>query len=113
MNEFKPTYFTQNVKLSYDWIDKNSYLIHFKMLKVHAKQGIIVDKFHEIMSLKQNKWLEIYISSNTKEGNEAINDFEKDFHRVLNYAFGGKTMENVRMILKGKIIEKDEAKKII
>ena len=40
---------------------------------------MIVDKAHEIISLKQTKWLEKYISFNTKKGSLSKNDFEKDF----------------------------------
>ena len=40
---------------------------------------MIVDKVHEIISFKQNKWLEKYINFNTQKRNQAVNDFEKGF----------------------------------
>ena len=54
-----------------------------------------VDKVHEMISFKQRKWLEKYINFNTQKKNQAVTDFEKDFHKLLNNAFYGKTMENV------------------
>ena len=38
---------------------------------------MIVDKAHEIISFKQSKWLEKYISFTTQKRNQAMNDFEK------------------------------------
>ena len=74
---------------------------------------MIVDKVHNIISFRQSRWLEKYINFNTQKRNQAINDFEKDFSKLLNNAFYGKTMENVRSRLKIKFIKKDEYREII
>ena len=91
-----------------DWSDKKNYLIHYRMLKFYVGHGMIVDELHEIISLKQSKWLEKYKNFNTQKRNQAVNDFEKDFHKLLNNALYGKTMENVRNRLKIKFVKKDE-----
>ena len=83
------------------------------MLKFYIRHGMIVDKVHEIISFKQSKWLEKYINFNTQKRNQAVNDFEKDFYKLLNIAFYGKTMENVRNRLKIKFIKKDDYREII
>ena len=57
--------------------------------------------------------MEKYISFNTQKRNKAKNDFEKDFYKLLNNAFYGKTMENVRNRLKIKFIKKDDYREII
>ena len=49
-------------------------------------------KVHTVISFKQRKWLEKYISFNTQKRNKARNDFEKDFHELLNKEFYGKTL---------------------
>ena len=59
------------------------------------------------------RWLEKYINFNTQKRNQAKNDFEKDFYKLLNNAFYGKTMENVRNRLKIKFIKKDDYREII
>ena len=71
-----------------------------------------VDKVHEIISFKQNKWLEKSISFITHKRNQAVNDFEKDFYKLLINALYGKTIENVRNRCKIEFIEKDEIDKI-
>ena len=46
------------------------------------------------------------MSFNTHKRNKAKNDFEKDFHKILNNAFYGKTMENVRNRIKVHFIKR-------
>ena len=74
---------------------------------------MIVVKIHEIISFKQSKWLEKYITFNTQKRNKTNNEFEKDFNKLLNNAFYGKTMKNVRNRLGLKFFRKDEYKEII
>ena len=113
MKEIKPDTYTQNKKLICDWSDKKNYLIHYRMLKFYIRRGMIVDKVHEIISFKQSRWLEKYINFNTQKRNQTVNDFEKDFYKLLNNAFYGKTMESVRNSLKIKFVKKDDYREII
>ena len=83
------------------------------MLKFYVRHGIVVGEIHETISFKQSKWLEKYIIFNTQKRNQAKNDFEKDFYKLLDNAFYGKTMENVRIRLKIDFIKEDETDKII
>ena len=113
MKEIKPDTYIQTSKLICDWSDKKNYLIHYRMLKFYLRHGMIVDKVHDIISFKQSKWLEKYINFNTQKRNQTVNDFEKDFYKVLNNAFYGKAMENVRNRLKINFIKKDNYREII
>ena len=113
MKEIRPDTSTQTKKLICDWSDKKNYLIRYRMLKVYVRHGMIVDKVHEKKSFRQSKCLEKYINFNTQKRKKAVNDFEKDFYKLLNNAFYGKTMENVRNRLKIKIIYKGEVREII
>ena len=72
---------------------------------------MIVEKIHEIISFKQSKWLESYISFNTQKRNRAKNDFEKDFFKLLVNAAFGKFLENIRNRLELELIKKDDFKK--
>ena len=113
MKEIKPDTYIQTSKLICDWSDKKNYLVHYRMLKFYVRHGMIVDKVNEIISFKQSRWLEKYINFNTQKRNQKVNDFEKDFYKLLNNAFHGKTMENVRTRLKIKFVKKDDYREII
>ena len=95
MNKIKPENYTKSKKLICDWTDKKKYLIHYRMLKFYVRHGMIVEKIYEIISFKQSKWLEGYISFNTQKRNKA------------------KFLENVRNRLNLELIKKDNIKKII
>ena len=87
MKEIRPDTFVQPKKLNCDWSDKKNYLVHYRMLKFYVRHGMDVEKIHSVISFKQSRWLEKYISFNTQKRNEAVNDFEKDFYNLLNNAF--------------------------
>ena len=83
------------------------------MLKFFVRHGMIVDKIHEIISLKQSKWLEKHQSFNTQKTDKAKNDFKKYFYKLLKNAFRAKTMERVGNRLRLELVKKYNYKKII
>ena len=83
------------------------------MLKFYIRHGMLIDKVYEIISFKQSRWLEKYINFNIQKRIQAVNDFEKDFYKLLNNAFYVKTMEKVRNRLKIKFVKKDDYREII
>ena len=113
IKEIKPDTYAQTKKLICDWSDKKNYLIHYRMSKFHVRHGMIIDKVHEIISFKQSKWLEKNVNFNTQKRNQAVNDFEKEFYKLLNNAIYGKTMETVRNRLKIKFVKKNDYREII
>ena len=113
MKTIKPDTCAQTNKLICDWSDKKNNLVHYRMLKFYLRHGMIVDKVHNIISFKQSRWLEKYINFNTQRRNQAVNDFEKDFYKLLYNAFYGKTMEYVRNRLKIKFVKKDNYREIV
>ena len=50
--------------------------------------------------------MEKYINFKTQKRNEAKNDFEKDFYKLFNNAFHGKTMLKARNRIKVEFIKK-------
>ena len=70
------------------------------MRKFYVRHGTIVEKIHSVISFKQSRQLGKYNCFITQKRNKSKNDFEKDFYKILNNAFYGKTPENVRERLK-------------
>ena len=81
------------------------------MSKVYVRYGMIVDKKHEIISFEQSQWSEKNLTFNTQKRKKGKVFIEKDFYRLLNNAFHGKCMENVRNGLGIEFIKKDDYKK--
>ena len=75
---------------------KLRYIVHYRLLQFYLQRGMILKKVHSLISFKQRKWLESYIDFNTKRRMDATTDFEKDYFKLMNNAFYGKTCENIR-----------------
>ena len=76
------------------------------MLKLYVRNRMEVEKIPTVLSFKQSKWLEKYISFKTRKRRMVKNDFEKDFYKILKNCFYGKTMETVRYENKVEFIRK-------
>ena len=96
LKKIKPDTYTQTKNIMCDWSNKKKYLIQYRMSKFYVRHGMKCKKVHNVFSFKQSKWLEKYISFNTQKRKKTKNDFEKDFHNLLNESFYGKTIKKVR-----------------
>ena len=70
--------------------------MHLCALKQALNHGLKLEKVHSAISFSQSAWLKQYIDRNTEFRMKANNDFEKDYFKLLNNSFCGKTVENVR-----------------
>ena len=76
--------------------DKKDYVVHINVLKQALDHGLKLIKVYQVIEFDQEAWLKEYINFNAELRKKAINDFEKDFFKLMNNAVFGKTMENVR-----------------
>ena len=76
--------------------DKEKYVVHISALKQALNHGLVLKKVHRVIQFYQEVWMKTYIDMNTKLRMEAMNDYKKDFVKLVNNAVFGKTSENVR-----------------
>jgi hypothetical protein len=96
--------FVDSEKLIPNLNDKKKYIVHYRTLQQAMINGLILTKIHRVMTFDQDNWLEKYIDHNTALRSKAKCDFEKDFFKLLNNAFYGKMLENVRGRIDYKIV---------
>ena len=88
--------------------DKKNYVIHIKVLDQALTHRLILDRIHRAIEFVQSAWMKPYIDFNTQFRTKAKNDFEKDFFKLMNDSFFGKTMENIRKHRNIKLITTEE-----
>jgi hypothetical protein len=96
-------------KLIGNLLTKIKYKTHYRNLKLYLSLGMRLLRVHRVLSFKQQAWLKPYVDLNTAKRQLATSEFEGDFYKLVNNAFFGKSMENVRKRRNVQLVD-DEAK---
>ena len=67
--------------------------------------GMKIKKIHRLLKLKQSDWMRPYNDFKTQKGMISNNEAGKNFFTLMNNAAYGKTMENLRKIIKIKVVK--------
>ena len=96
-------------KLVQTLFTKKNYTVHYITLKLYVDLGLKVSKVHRVLQFKQEKWLEPYISLNTRMRTQSKNKFEESFYKLMNNSCYGKTLESKRNRVNVKLVKTREA----
>ena len=96
-------------KLIPNLFNKRKYVTHIQALDQALKHGLILEKIHRAIEFNQSDWMKSYIDFITKLRTQARNNFEKDFHKLMNNAVFGKTIESVRKHRNIKLVTNEES----
>jgi hypothetical protein len=99
-------------KLTPNLNKKEKYIGHIENIKFYLEKGMKLINVHRAIEFNHSKWLQKYILKNSELRQNAKNSFEKDYFKLMNNSFYGKTMENVRDRTDVKIcLDKDNFEK--
>ena len=72
--------------------NEKEYVIHIGNLKQVLNHGLELKKVQNFIKFNQRAWLKSYIDMNTELSENAKDDSEKGFFKLMNTAVFGKTM---------------------
>ena len=81
---------------------RNRYIVHHSALREYKDNGMVIVGVHRVVRFKEDRWLAPYVSHNARMRQQARNEFEKGFWKLLNNSIFGKAMENVRLYKEAK-----------
>ena len=89
--------------------DKQNYVIHIEALNQVIKHRLIIEKVHQAIEFNHSAWLKPYIDMNTELRAKAMNDFKKNFFKLMNNAVFSKAMENIRKHRNIKLVTNEKS----
>ena len=88
--------------------DKTNYVVHYRFLQLYLSLGMKLTQIHRVLKFKLSDWMEKYINFNTEKRKNAVNSFEKYFFKLMLNSVYGKTMENLRKRISGKLVNNEK-----
>jgi hypothetical protein len=102
-----PCKYTPYQKLLLTQSDKEQYVCHYRLLKYYLEKGMKLVRVRSAIRFRQKRFVEPYITYNNERRACARNAFEKDFYKLKNNSFFGKTMEDVRRRIDYRLVSSE------
>ena len=96
-----------------DQTNRQRYFLHYRDLKIYLGHGIRNVKVHTGFKFKQSPWLAEDNKFNTERRKKAKTEVERQFFKMINNSFYGKTIENIRKRLNLELIDKSDTHRIL
>ena len=88
--------------------NRTKYVVHYRNLQLNLSLGMNLITIHRVLKFKQSDWMKKYIDFNTEKRNNATNDFEKDFFKLMINSVYGKTMGNLRKRINVRFVNNEK-----
>ena len=88
--------------------NKTNYVLHYRDLQLYLFLGMKLTKIHRVSKFKQSDWMKNYIEFYNEERKNAVNSFEKDFFKLMANSVYGKIKENLRKIIKVRLVTNEK-----
>nr|XP_018905008.1 PREDICTED: uncharacterized protein LOC109035731 [Bemisia tabaci] len=95
-NMIPPNGYSKQPKLLCTLYDKSNYVIHYRLLKLAIKHGLVLKKIHSAMSFTQARIIKPYIDKTIALRKAAKNEFESTIFKFCNNAIYGRCMMNTK-----------------
>lgn len=95
---------TNSTKLMTDFLPKNTYMLHYRLLQFYVQAGLKVESVHSGLMFKQSPVMRSYIQLNSQKRAQSDNQFDSNFYKLLSNSLFGKTIERVDKKVTARIV---------
>ena len=85
----------KSTKLAPNFFPKKAYVTHLRNLQFCLSEGVQLVKVRRAIRFNQKAWIAPYIAENTRLRQQATDEFERDYYKLLNNAFFGKHLNSI------------------
>ena len=98
-------------KLVNHLMERKRYVITLEMYYLAQQQGVKFTAIHRALQYRQENWIAPYVAYNTRMRQDSTDSFSSDYHKLLNNALFGKTLQDVTKYVDFELFSSIKSKK--